>query len=140
MSRTHPSCGKWISDGVHEPYQKKRKYDTYGEPFVPKRAPIPAWLSREHEQRLGARETSSVYSRPTAKNTPSPTVSSTDSELEEVGYQIGRLQARNAVSTPEPRPLSTVSEEGGYRVFTPQTQALLDGIFGYHYVEKRSIS
>ncbi|KAL8756319.1 MAG: hypothetical protein Q9199_003019 [Rusavskia elegans] len=137
MSRIHPSYGKWISDGVHEPYQEKRKYDTYGEPFVPTRAPIPAWLQiGDHEQRLGPRKTSSVYSRPTAS--PSPSVSSTDSELERVGNQIERLQARNAVS-PEPR-LRSVSEEGGPRKFTPGTQALLDGIFGYHYVEMRSVS
>ncbi|KAL8977994.1 MAG: hypothetical protein Q9205_006321 [Flavoplaca limonia] len=134
--RWNPAYGKWISDGVHEPYQEKRKWDTYGEPFVPKRLPIPQWQRLgPHEDRVTVRKTSSVYSRPTAS--PSPTVLSADSELERVGDQIERLQARNAVS-PESR-LWSVSEEGGPRKFNPKTQALLDAICGYPSMEMRAI-
>ncbi|CAL8579931.1 hypothetical protein XPA_005662 [Xanthoria parietina] len=97
MSRIHPSYGKWIHDGIHEPYQEHRKFDTRGDPFVPKRAPIPQWLQLgADEQRVGARKSSSVYSRPTAS--PTPSVASTDSELERVASQIQRLEARNAAT------------------------------------------
>ncbi|KAL8903585.1 MAG: hypothetical protein Q9171_007355 [Xanthocarpia ochracea] len=54
QSRWHPAWGKWIHDGIHEPYQEKRKFGTHGEPFVPKRLPIPRWqLLPEGQNRFG---------------------------------------------------------------------------------------
>ncbi|KAI4273644.1 MAG: hypothetical protein LQ337_004482 [Flavoplaca oasis] len=83
VEKWNPAYGKWISDGIHEPYQEKRKWDTYGDPFVPKRLPIPHWQHhlRPCQMRAGARQTSSVYSRPTSS--PHPSVRSLTADYQE---------------------------------------------------------